>query len=528
MIVVAAIVIVVTVATEIGGRLFDETLRRRLEANMNQRLTGYTAHLAAVEFHPFAFSLTLLGLDVRQNAHPKPSVIVIDTLHAGVHWRALLHLRLVADFGLDGVHLHINQPQLLSEANDKVKLKDKGWQEALESIYPLKINQFRLTNGALTYIDDDPQHPLELTHASLLATNIRNVHSPDETYPSPVHFDAVLFDRGRVRLDGSANFVAEPQASVRAHIDVQNVPLQRLKPVAGHANLQVSGGTLADLVADIEYAPKIESVHVRRARIDDVKIDYVHTPQTEAAEAHRVEVVKEKAGEIADRPTVSARVDSFTLHNADLGYVDKTRAPYSIFLSGANVDVSNLSNQSNAGMAGVIITGLFMDSGPSRLEASFLPRRNNPKFDLSVSIQQTQMREMNDLFRAYGDFDVVGGTFSFYSQLEINDGRIDGYIKPLFADVHVYDRRQDKDKALFQQMYEALVGGVSGLLENRSQQVATEATLAGQASTPELSTWEAIVNLVRNAFFRAILPGFDKAVRGAAPGNASAESAPSK
>jgi hypothetical protein len=120
------------------------------------------------------------------------------------------------------------------------------------------------------------------------------------------------------------------------------------------------------------------------------------------------------------------------------------------------------------------------------------------------------------------------GTFSFYSQLDVANGRIDGYIKPLFADVHVYDRRQDSEKAVFQQLYEALVGGVAGLLENRNQQIATEASVTGQASSPEMSTWEVILNLVRNAFFKAILPGFDKAVRAANAGGAAAsdQSAP--
>jgi hypothetical protein len=97
--------------------------------------------------------------------------------------------------------------------------------------------------------------------------------------------------------------------------------------------------------------------------------------------------------------------------------------------------------------------------------------------------------------------------------MHIKDGKVDGYVKPIFANIDVYDRRQDKDKALFHQLYEGLVGGVGTLLENRRDQVATQAELKGDATSPQLSTWQVVVNLIRNAFFKAILPGFEKAVR---------------
>src|SRR5262249_7926659 len=114
----------------------------------------------------------------------------------------------------------------------------------------------------------------------------------------------------------------------------------------------------------------------------------------------------------------------------------------------------------------------------------------------------------------------VAGEFSLYTQLKMQDGTIDGYIKPLFQGIHVYDRRQDSEKAVFQQIYEALVGGGSGLLENRGDQVVTRGTIKGRADAPHVSTWEVILNLIRNAFFKAILPGFDQAVRAQSGGGA--------
>lgn len=120
---------------------------------------------------------------------------------------------------------------------------------------------------------------------------------------------------------------------------------------------------------------------------------------------------------------------------------------------------------------------------------------------------------MNDLLRASGNFDVVAGLFSFYSELSVKDGTVSGYVKPLFKDLDVYDRRQDKEKNLFHEVYEGLVGGVAGLLENQPRdEVATKAAVSGRIGDTKTNTWQVIVRLIQNAFFKAILPGFEQEV----------------
>jgi hypothetical protein len=42
--------------------------------------------------------------------------------------------------------------------------------------------------------------------------------------------------------------------------------------------------------------------------------------------------------------------------------------------------------------------------------------------------------------------------------------------------------------------------------------VATKAEVRGRLDDPKLSTWQVVVRLLQNAFFRAILPGFDREV----------------
>ena len=144
--------------------------------------------------------------------------------------------------------------------------------------------------------------------------------------------------------------------------------------------------------------------------------------------------------------------------------------------------LENISNHLSEGSGFVKLTGAFMGTGDTVISGTFRPESKSPDFDLNIKIERTQMRAMNDLLRAYGNFDVTAGLFSLYSELSVKSGRVEGYIKPLFKDMKVYDARQDNEKSLFHKLYEGLVGGVAKLLENRPrEEVATRTEISGAA-----------------------------------------------
>ena len=65
-----------------------------------------------------------------------------------------------------------------------------------------------------------------------------------------------------------------------------------------------------------------------------------------------------------------------------------------------------------------------MGSGSTQVQATFRPESKGPDLDLVLSIENTDMRKMNDLLRAYGNFDVVAGNFSMYSKIKFGKGRL--------------------------------------------------------------------------------------------------------
>jgi hypothetical protein len=121
--------------------------------------------------------------------------------------------------------------QFGEEAKDPVPMKDKGWQEALQAVYPLKINRFAIRNGDLPYIDKGPFRPLHSTQLNFTAENIRNVRSEKGSYPSPITADGVVFDRGKITLNGHADFLAEPHVTVKADVQLENIALDYFKPI---------------------------------------------------------------------------------------------------------------------------------------------------------------------------------------------------------------------------------------------------------------------------------------------------------
>jgi len=494
----------------------DEPLRRNMEKNINRDLKGYSVRLPKLHFQLLDLSLTLKEMTVLQQAHPDPPVVYFPVLKASIHWREIFSGKLVAEFKLDRPKININLKQLRSEADSEVSLKERGWQQAVEEIYPLKINALKINDANITYIDQDPERPLVLSHLNLQATNIRNINLPDKTYPSSFHLETAIFDSGHGTVDGNANFLAKPYPGLKGRVMLERVPIDSLKPLAAGSNIAIHGGVLG-ANGNAEYAPTVKTAHLENLTIKGMKIDYIHSKSTAAVEKKRAAVVEKTARELSNKPGLLLRADQVSLTECTFGMVNKSASkPYRLFLADTDFQLSNFSNQFSRGPTQARLKGKFMGSGNTTASLNFRPENGAPDFDLHLKIEDTRLTSMNDLLRAYGNFDVSSGVFSLVSELRVKNDAVSGYIKPFFKEITVYDRRKDKDRGVFHQVYEMMVGGVAGLLENRSrQEVATKANISGSLKKPQTSTWEIVAGLFKNAFFKAILPSYEKVATGA-------------
>jgi uncharacterized membrane protein YagU involved in acid resistance len=502
------------VALFIASFFLDDMIRTRTEAAMNQKLTGYHVALDRAHLQLLSGLLTLKGLKIIQQTHPYPAVADVPMMRFHIEWKELLSRRVVADVLLSHPKVHVNRTQLVSEKNSRVPMKQEGWQDALEAAYPFKVNRFTIDEGDVVYIQDAVNPPLHLAKLNFTTDNIRNIHAPNNVYPSKVHANLVIFGTGRATIDGHANYLEEPFPGARTQFTIENVPLSSFDPEIRQINIAVSGGRLFGSGL-VEYSPKVTRVQVDNATIEGVAVGYVHAPATQQAEARRVKATGKQIEKQNNRPAVDIEVRKFDVTHSSFSYTDKTKDPnYRLFFNDTDIALKNLSNHQQQGSADLTFHGKFMGSGDTRVSGNFLASKHGPAFNMSVAIQNTDLPSMNDILRAYGRFDVAAGQFSVFSEVSIKDGYINGYVKPMFSNLEVYNYEKDKNTGVLHQARELVIGGATHLFKNFStQQVATEVDLTGKLTSPGVSTWQAFVQVLHNAFIEAILPGFDRSIR---------------
>jgi hypothetical protein len=505
-----ALAVVLAIAYVIAF-LIDEPLRRMTERQMNARMKGYTARIGRLNFHPIGFAVDLHDLVFVQDAHPDPPVLRVPQLTASVQWGALVHRRVVADFQVWAPAIYVDHTHLARELEDPTPVKEHGWQEALQAIYPLKLNELRIRNGSVTYVDTGQIRPLTLRRIEVVVNDVRNVRSAPDVYPSPVRIEATIFDEGRLQIEGQADFLRVPYAGVKGHIALERVALDYFGPIAARYGFTLTAGTFGGK-GNVEYAPEVKIVDLEEVRVDGLEADYAYHKRTVEPVKQAAKATAQAATEVSNKPGVLLKARRVSASGATVGFVNEQAAPhYRVFLANTDLVMENFSNQRTEGTATAKLTGRFMGSGATAVKATFRPELTGPDFDLDVRIENTDLKAMNDLLRAHAKVDVVSGVFSVYSELHVKNGRVEGYVKPLFRDLTVYSPGQDEDKSFGQKLKEKAVDVLGKVLKNRPrEEVATVIPVSGPLENPKASTWETLIGLVRNAFIKAILPGFER------------------
>jgi hypothetical protein len=492
----------------------SERTRIYSENQMNKRLKGYTVHIGKACFNPITFSLSLGNLTLIQNANPNPPVARIQAIYARLYWRDLFRGHVVSEFHIDRPNLFIDLAHFRAEEKSSVPLKNKGWQEAVQAIYPIKINEFVISNGDITYVDKGPYRPLHASRIELRASNIRNVKYPNDVFPSSVHLEGRIFDKGTLSMNGKANFLEEPHMAIKGNFDLADMDLSYFEPILVRSNISITHGTLST-GGEFEYTPQLTAVNLNDIKIDGVDANYVHLPQTAAKEKTRVRRAAVETQQASNNPSQQIRVNAVIIQNGTFAYTDRTSKPgYRIFFSDISGTVRKFSNQLREGSSMVDMRGKFMGSGDTRVTGNFTPETKKADLGLRIAIADTDLRSMNDLFRSSAKVDVKGGTFSLYSEMRIQNGYINGWVKPIFKDIKIGER-QDKKNGILHKAYVGTVKALAKALENQPKnQIATTTDISGPIEDPNASIWQVITHLMGNAWIRAILPGFESHANG--------------
>jgi hypothetical protein len=386
--------------------------------------------------------------------------------------------------------------------------KAAAWQERVLELFPIDIREVSVNDGTVTYRPASKADSVQVKDLTVSLRDIRNVRSNKGDYPSRIQARARLGDEGTVEIEGRGDLLAEPTPAVEAKVRLNHLRLRDVAPIASAYNVHFRDGSLG-MDGQIKH-DKRTVVALESFLLEQPKLDYLYKPQAKERQRRQAKRAANEAAKAQRDPSFVFRVGHGKILAGEVGFINRTTKPdYRVFLADLNADMDNFSNRLEEGTGVVKLTGKFMGSGPTVVTGTFRPEKPRPDFDLAVKIIGTEATAFNNILRAYGDVDAHRGKFAFFSELTVKNNRIEGYVKPLMRDVDVYDPEKDQDKALSQKMYQAVVGGVLSLLENRPRdEVATTSDVSGPVENPEADTWQIIGKLIQNAFFKAILPGF--------------------
>ncbi len=208
-------------------------------------------------------------------------------------------------------------------------------------------------------------------------------------------------------------------------------------------------------------------------------------------------------------------VNKLEVQNGRIGYRDFTSKPnVDVKLTDLYLLAQNLTNSteetdilpSPVKMSATIYEGqLTMDMGLNLLAI-------DPTFDMTAELKNTNLVLLNEFMQAYGKFDVNKGEFGLYTEFAAKDGGFKGYVKPFIKDLDVRGK-EDQNDGFLQKTWESIVGGVGVVFKNQKKdQLATKVPIEGNFNNPDVNILEAIWQVLKNAFIKALMPAVDQQI----------------
>lgn len=300
---------------------------------------------------------------------------------------------------------------------------------------------------------------------------------------------------------------------VRLHLYRGAYSVENLQVVKTNGSVPVPFVSMPDMELSVDWHELFHGSVVGRITANQPQVNFVNgpTPTNSQLEVH--EDWKQTLESL-----FPFDLDRFEINNGDIRYRDYSRTPkVDIYVTNLFATATNLTNSRDITErlpAGLIAQGNTIGHGALWLELHMAPLAETPTFKLQAAISNLDLVALNSFMRAYGNFDVAGGTFALYTEVAAADGRFQGYIKPFFQDLHIFDWRKERGKDILDIFWEAIVAGTAAIFKNQPHdQLATKIPISGTFNKTNVDLWATIGGVLRNAFIRALVPRIDRSVR---------------
>ena len=301
----------------------------------------------------------------------------------------------------------------------------------------------------------------------------------------------------------------------RANIGLVTVNLFRGAYAVRQVKLEKTSGRVpvpffsADAVdLSVEWKQLFHGAVVGQIGIDRPTLNFVNSPTPEAAQTS---IDKDWMRRV--KQLFPLKINRFEIFGGDIHFRDFSRQPnVDLFMTNVHVVAVNLTNSrrlSKSLMAVIDATGYVPPTGSMKLHLEANPFASKPTFSVAAEMTDVQLTQWNDFLRAYGGVDAAKGSFSVYTEMKVNRGNLQGYIKPIFKDVEIA-RWKEHHESVLKVVWKKIVAGVAEALKNQPKnQIATRIPLNGDLENPNPGILATVGELLRNAFIQALFPGLE-------------------
>ncbi len=194
---------------------------------------GHTARIDDVDLNLWRGAYEAEGIRISKEGAPNEVLFSALKLDLSVDWSHALRGEWVGEIVID-------QPVIAIDARQKKSEID--WQERLQSMFPLRINEFRVQKGVLRY--QTGQADLVLENLYVRANNLTNVESLARKRHATALFTADIAEKGRLRARLDLNPFA-PSPTFELNAGIRDTTLASLAAILREqANLDVEAGLI--------------------------------------------------------------------------------------------------------------------------------------------------------------------------------------------------------------------------------------------------------------------------------------------
>ena len=233
--------------------------------------------------------------------------------------------------------------------------------------------------------------------------------------------------------------------------------------------------------------------------LDNPELIYIFEEQNK-----KIGIAKANDWKKALSALVPLDINNFEVHNGKLSFVQFSAKPrVELQIGQLELTADNLRivvEKERILPSPIQATGISTGNGKVFLEGNMNLAKKISEMDLSFSIENADVTAFNDFSNHNAKLNFEKGNISVFSEVEIANGNLLGYLKPILTDSKLIG----EDENYSENLWEGFVGFFKFALKNQdTDTVATKASIAGNLNNLEISVLPTVFNLFKNAWIQA-------------------------